>query len=275
MEIKLAGTQEEQNPGKTVIDFPEGYGQWAFMLFHTPFMVKTDDGVIRGEPGNILINTPDYPMWHGGIDGVFKNDWFHSLGGAMESRLRELEIPVNTPLELPLSQTLSRYFRFIRNEWFLKPRYWEESCRSWVNLLLLEIHRRLKESGVDSTQQESLREVRQMMRENPAHPWSIEDLARLVHLSPSRFSHLFKEYFTLSPWEDLLQCRLDLARVMLIQTDLKNREIAFRCGFSDERYFSRFFRSREGTSPGAFRRRSEKKEPSAEGSLKNILNRQP
>jgi transcriptional regulator GlxA family with amidase domain len=47
---------------------------------------------------------------------------------------------------------------------------------------------------------------------------------------------------------------MSLARELLLHTSLSVKEIAFRCGFSDEAYFGRRFRLLEQASPTAFRR---------------------
>ena len=227
--------------------------------------------MVDGGPGDILINAPDYPMRHQGIAGVFRNDWFHCTGGeagggtgdGLKRRLDELDIPVNVPITVPIRVPVhfprapgpAHYFQSIKNEWALKPPRWEEGCRGLIDLLLIEVHRLRREAASGAGHLERFKELRRLLRENPGRPWSIDELAKLVNLSPSRFSHLFREYFHISPWEDLLRARLDLARTLLIQTNLKGRELAEHCGFSDERYFSRCFRRREGVPPGEFRRR--------------------
>ena len=252
--VTLAGLHEE-HPGLRLIDFPKGFGNWAFMLFYTPYRVRTEKGMVEGRPGDMLINSPDYPMRHQGIGGVFRNDWFHCSGCAAGRRIGELEIPVNVPIPLPHSPALPHYFRSIKNEWALKPSRWEEGCGGLIDLLLIEVHRLRREAASGSGHFERLKALRGMFRENPGRPWSIDELAKLVNLSPSRFSHLFKEYFRVSPWEDLIQTRLDLAGTLLIQTNLKGREVAERCGFNDARYFSRCFARRTGLPPGEFRKR--------------------
>ena len=268
--VTLAGLHQE-HPGLRLIDFPKGYGHWAFMLFYTPFRVHTEGGMVDGGPGDILINAPDYPMRHQGVGGVFRNDWFHCTGGeagdgtgdGLKRRLDELGIPVNVPITVPITVPVhfphapgpAHYFQSIKNEWALKPPRWEEGCRGLIDLLLIEVHRLRREAASGAGHLERFKELRRLLRENPGRPWSINELAKLVNLSPSRFSHLFREYFHISPWEDLLRARLDLARTLLIQTNLKGRELAEHCGFSDERYFSRCFRRREGVPPGEFRRR--------------------
>ena len=69
-----------------------------------------------------------------------------------------------------------------------------------------------------------------------------------IPLSRDYLVRLFKKHFHIPPKEYLQQCRMNTARNML-SSGLSVKETAYRCGFQDELYFSRFFHQREGVSP--------------------------
>lgn len=69
-----------------------------------------------------------------------------------------------------------------------------------------------------------------------------------IPLSRDYLVRLFKKHFHIPPKEYLQQCRMNAARNML-SSGLSVKETAYRCGFQDELYFSRFFHQREGVSP--------------------------
>ena len=52
----------------------------------------------------------------------------------------------------------------------------------------------------------------------------------------------------------LVRRRMENAQQLLLNTDLQVQEIARRCGYSDQHYFSYCFKKYSGTSPGALRR---------------------
>lgn len=81
----------------------------------------------------------------------------------------------------------------------------------------------------------------------------IDDLTRLVYLSHSQVIRLFRASFGITPLEYVESRRLESARIMLKNTSLPVREIAERCGFSDEHYFSGYFKKRTGMSPRTYR----------------------
>lgn len=83
----------------------------------------------------------------------------------------------------------------------------------------------------------------------------LADLARALHLSPSRARHLVSELCG-KPFQELLQEeRLRRAAFFLEHSRYRLAEVAARTGFPNEYYFSRVFRQHFGTPPGAYRTR--------------------
>ena len=80
-------------------------------------------------------------------------------------------------------------------------------------------------------------------------------LARTYGTTPDAFSMAFSRSTGISP-KDYLTRRLNQEALQwVINSDLKMREIAERLRFSDEYYFSRFFKKLNGCSPATYRRR--------------------
>ena len=84
---------------------------------------------------------------------------------------------------------------------------------------------------------------------------SIADLAALIFRSESQTIRIFKAAFGFTPYEYLLECRIQNAKLLLKSTNLLIKEIAFTSGFSDEHYFSDIFKRKTGTSPKGYKNR--------------------
>jgi AraC-like DNA-binding protein len=82
---------------------------------------------------------------------------------------------------------------------------------------------------------------------------TIDDMAKRARLSPSRFSSLFREHFGKSPYQYLMQLRIEHAEELLMTTSLKLYQIAEYCGFSDAQHFSKSFKKVNGKTPGNYR----------------------
>jgi two-component system response regulator YesN len=84
---------------------------------------------------------------------------------------------------------------------------------------------------------------------------SLQDVAALVHLSPSHFSLIFSRETGETFKEYLSGLRLEKAKELLRTTALKSFEIAAQVGYNDPHYFSHVFKKHTGLSPRAFRSR--------------------
>lgn len=104
----------------------------------------------------------------------------------------------------------------------------------------------------DSTRM--IRRLQSRMESNYAESTTLSDLAAECHVSPSHLSHLFKRVTGYAPMAYLMACRLSAAKSELCRSRSSIREVAARCGFTDESNFCRTFRSLTGMTPTEFRR---------------------
>ncbi|NGZ76844.1 AraC family transcriptional regulator [Saccharibacillus alkalitolerans] len=109
--------------------------------------------------------------------------------------------------------------------------------------------------AVSAAQLEKVRLVIRAMEEDCAYPWTLEELAALAYLSPSRFSDIFRRAVGVSPLTYLIQVRLENAYHLLETSDLKILDIAMECGFRTLSNFNRLFKRHIGTEPRHVRSR--------------------
>jgi AraC-like DNA-binding protein len=81
-------------------------------------------------------------------------------------------------------------------------------------------------------------------------------IARVVHLSPNYFHQKFTRAFLMTPAAYMQQRRLNLAKQLLLSTDLTLERIASRSGFNCPFYMSRVFKARYHMPPSEFRRQA-------------------
>lgn len=74
-------------------------------------------------------------------------------------------------------------------------------------------------------------------------------LASQLHISISTMTRAFTAAYATTPYEYYLLSKERMAKELLQNTSLSAKEIAFRLGFSDEHYFSNFFKKRTGMRP--------------------------
>jgi AraC family transcriptional regulator len=93
-----------------------------------------------------------------------------------------------------------------------------------------------------------------MIHEHLNGELTLTDLASECGLSPSHFARAFKRSFGIPAHQYLIQQRVEMAKNLLLHSDLPLLSIALECGFGDQSAFNRSFRSLVGTSPGMWQR---------------------
>lgn len=81
----------------------------------------------------------------------------------------------------------------------------------------------------------------------------LADLAQLIDISQFHFGRQFKQSLGLSPYQYLLQQRVERAKQFLKKADRSIVEIALDCGFNSHSHFGRKFRQLTGVTPKAYR----------------------
>ncbi|OGJ85886.1 MAG: hypothetical protein A2268_12520 [Candidatus Raymondbacteria bacterium RifOxyA12_full_50_37] len=83
---------------------------------------------------------------------------------------------------------------------------------------------------------------------------SNEDIARVVYLSVSHATALYKEARTISPMQRLRDIRMEKACEMLEKTDKAISDIGFEVGFNNQNIFFRNFKKYKGLSPTEYQK---------------------
>lgn len=99
----------------------------------------------------------------------------------------------------------------------------------------------------------SIDELLTFITESIDQPLSVETMAKKMSLSPFYFTRVFKRETGQSPHEYLINARVNRAKFYLKTTDLALKEIAYRCGFSNESSFCTTFKRLSAFTPMEYR----------------------
>ena len=98
------------------------------------------------------------------------------------------------------------------------------------------------------------------LHKNPAHTWTLEELARTVGTSRSVLAERFQQMVGSSPMQYLTQWRMLLASNLLSRSNAPLASIAQDVGYQTDTAFSRAFRREFGAPPAAWRRSQSKRD---------------
>lgn len=92
------------------------------------------------------------------------------------------------------------------------------------------------------------------VHQNPAHAWTLAEMAEQALLSRSAFAARFVQLMGLTPLQYLTRWRMTGACRLLRDSSLGIVEVAERSGYQSEAAFSRVFKRLIGVGPGRYRR---------------------
>ncbi|MGI5997219.1 MAG: helix-turn-helix domain-containing protein [Lutispora sp.] len=100
---------------------------------------------------------------------------------------------------------------------------------------------------------ENIKKVIDYMNEHYANSFSCDELSSLINMDKFRFIRAFKKQMDKTPYEYLLDLKIEKAKKMLKGKDYSITEISMMCGFSSHSHFTTIFKKKTGLSPTEYR----------------------
>ena len=95
--------------------------------------------------------------------------------------------------------------------------------------------------------------LEEVLRQNLAHQWTVEEMAALVGMGTTLFTEKVKTYSGFSPINYLINIRISEAIRLLKRPDITVTDIALDTGFYSSQHFSTTFKKLTGYRPSEFR----------------------
>ncbi|MEL6553798.1 MAG: helix-turn-helix domain-containing protein [Cyanobacteria bacterium J06621_11] len=222
---------------------------------------KTHTGLYRR--GEMLItpaNTPLFTRWEGEetclqiqlTDEFMRDVARETVAGDCDRLTLTPEFQMHNPQLESISKMLLNEY----HQGSLANRLYLDSLSNILAVTLLRQHATTRpqlpvyEGGLPARQ---LRQVLDYIDAHLNQEIKLADLARLLDMSQFHFSRLFKQSLGISPYQYLLQQRVERAKQLLKKTDLLIIDIAFACGFNSHSHLSKQFRQLTGMTPKVYR----------------------
>lgn len=226
---------------------------------------RTESGIaeLKTSPGNIWINPPHTPFSH----QVDEPCYFVILA------VEEQEFLAHCPLNLK-----GKTLQFLNNYNVL-----DESIKGIIELFMLEVKNKGR-NGVsyvhnllavlanhyiqnysnftDLTNQHSgskldqaqVERIDNFIAEHISRNIAVDELAELLGCSKFYFLREFKKLLGITPYQYLMNKRMQQAKFLLGQSKHNIASVALELGFNDQSHFTRVFKSQLGLTPGQFQK---------------------
>ncbi|RKL64884.1 hypothetical protein CR203_23790 [Salipaludibacillus neizhouensis] len=155
------------------------------------------------------------------------------------------------------------YNRFQHSEWIraeivplegVSSFHTMEELKTWVKTSLHKVND-LHSASMVSQERDVIFEIKKYVADNYHQNISLADLSARFYLNPHYLSQLFHEKTGQTYLNYLMRIRVNHAKELLDQTDMKIYEICEAVGYIDTTYFSRLFEKFVGCKPSAFRKK--------------------
>ena len=235
------------------IDRPRGLPEYTFLHFFESVQILVNGETVTTPPGAVIFYSTQTPQWFCS-PGPLRHDWMH-MEGDVPALLREAGLEPDRLYHPVNSSFITPILRQIELEVLTKQPDGASLSELKFRELLILLQRSCagQEKRPDSAAVKRLHQVRSTIFSRLEQPWTVQEMAALAYLSPSRFHALYRAVFGISPMEDLIHARIDTAKNRLTDTEESVQALAERLGYRNVTHFCRQFKALTGVTPSQFR----------------------
>lgn len=234
------------------LDRPLGHAEYTFLHFYNSVEIHLNGRMVRTRPHACILFAPGTPQKFCSAAPLI-HDWFHF------STAKPLPMICCDTLYYPADTAfVTAIVRELETEMSAEKTDYALLLSLKVQELFIKVARGASGESpapIKGNTAKQLKSLRQQILTHLSENWTVERMADLVHLSPSRFHSVYRSFYGRSPTEDLICARIEAAKTALLHSDESLSDIAERLGYTNVTHFSRQFSARVGTPPGAYRNR--------------------
>ena len=233
-----------------VFDIPHGHNCYLLILTHTPAQFEQEGDKKEYPAHQAILYPPHHKIWYAACGEHYGNDWLRF--STDETFVTEFPL-IGEPFPVSDSEYCHILFKLLT--WEQAQQNQEDVVTSLLRILFYKLREDITHQGITS-QNQALLQLRKNITNAPQLDWKIADMASQLHISTGYLQLLYKRQFGISCMDDVIRCRLRMARDYLAYTDQNIMEIAQLCGYHNVEHFCRQFRKFNKETPGQFRRKS-------------------
>ena len=241
------------------IDRPEGSGDNLLILLKTDAVFNIDGKDIKIPENSFFMYKKGRPQRYRCVyQSVFANDWVHfEFEGDEEKEFFNLGLDYETPVLVEDMNFLSFCIKMMASENYSDNMNRHQSICHYMFLIFCKVgeYAAKKAESRNDSYYEMISTVRNKIYSRPYEHRTAESSAHEVRMSVSNFQHLYKKYFGVTLFQDIIRSRTEYACMLLKSTNLSAVEVAQKSGYNHYAHFVRQFKQTMGISPSEFRKK--------------------
>jgi len=229
--------------------------EYIFIHYLTPVTITVDGKTFEAKKGACIIydkfseqrfSSPSSKLLH---DFVHFNCKLTPLMAKYGLEFNKVYYPIN-------SDSITAIVQTIEKENISKFEYFEDLCELKIQELLTLIARNsnleMQAHYADSETVARFTDLRNKIHMSFEKNLTVEQMAAMVNLSPSRFHNLYKQIFGISPKKDYLLVKIEHAKTLMADDKYSIQQIAELSGYNNQYHFIRQFKEIVGVTPGKY-----------------------
>lgn len=252
LRIRGIGIQERMPSG--IVDRPAGTGDYLFMFFYDPVVVRGTDGTAWRPAETMVLWQPKDGHYYGNPHHLWRHSWIHLDGTVVSRVLAEHRLPRNQPFDCSpvlVEKTLWDLYEEMTGPFPADLEIAARLLELWGRRMALH----LRQKAFPAPIPRRYLDIRRYLETNFDQQITLDALAEKASCSVAHFCSEFKRYFGCSAIACVIRLRMHRAEYLLRNANLSISEIARRVGYEDIYHFSRLFKKYFGLSPRALRHR--------------------
>ncbi|MDO5558264.1 MAG: AraC family transcriptional regulator [Oscillospiraceae bacterium] len=231
--------------------------------FLTLYIFKTNAYITLGNkeqtyiPANsFIIISPDTPYKIKTTADICLLDWIQLENRDNSEYLSSYSIASDKVYRLHGCSKTDPVFEIIMYEYYRLNSHKDEIISKSVDTLLsiLSDEANTDIHTVSSPYYTQLFKIREKIHSNPSRKWTVDELCGEINLSRSYFQLLYRETFGITCINDVIECKISLAKKSLSETTCTVSSVAQMCGYDSDVHFMRQFKKITGLTPSEYRK---------------------
>ncbi len=241
--------------------FTERDGVDNYLLFYTlsgSGMLKYGGNEsIIGPNQAALIYCGEYHFYKTADDNsIWDFKWLHFNGTAIKEYFQMINTPIAEPINISGEFEINKLFNLLAQAAGQKDILADVKISSYITDIMCGLVTSkispINNSKFDQHKSE-IDSVIEFIKDNFDKKIGVDDFAKLIMTSKFHFLRLFKAYTGTSPYEYLMNFRINKSKQLLNESTSSVNEVALMVGFSDANNYIRYFKKVVGTTPAKYR----------------------